>query len=67
MTLVEALGHEQLVHVVTARREPLVVRMPSLGGGLAPRALSVGTAVQIGVDSMDVHLFETATTKRLDA
>ena len=45
----------------------MVVRLPSLGGGLTPPALSVGTAVQLGVDAIDVHLFDAASTERLDA
>ena len=35
VTLVEALGHEQLVHAVTIEARA-TVRLPAIGGGLAP-------------------------------
>ena len=66
VTLVEALGHEQLVHA-TASGVPVVVRVPLLGGGLTTPMLTVGTVVQVGIDPADVHLFDSATGERLDA
>jgi multiple sugar transport system ATP-binding protein len=67
VSLVEALGHEQLVHVVTSGGTPIVARLPLLGGGLAPPTLSVGATVQLGFDPRDVHLFDATSTARLDA
>ena len=67
VTLVEALGHEQLVHAVTIEGTRLIVRLPAIGGGLAPPALAVGAMVQLGVEPIDVHLFDAASTERLDA
>jgi multiple sugar transport system ATP-binding protein len=66
VTLVEALGHEQLVHLVASGGTPIVVRLPLLGGGLAPPALAVGLTVYLGLDPMDVHLFDATSTERLD-
>jgi multiple sugar transport system ATP-binding protein len=65
--LVEALGHEQLVHVVGSGGTPLVVRLPLLGGGLPAPNLSVGSTVYVGLDPVDVHLFDASSTERLDA
>jgi ABC-type sugar transport system ATPase subunit len=67
VTLVEALGHEQLVHVTIASGAPVVVRVPMLGGGLAIPVLSPGAPVHLGVDPTDVHLFDAASEERLDA
>jgi multiple sugar transport system ATP-binding protein len=67
VTLVEALGHEQLVHTATAGGAPVVVRVPMLGGGLAAPVLSPGTTVHLGVDPDDVHLFDASSSERLDA
>ena len=63
---VEALGHEQLVHVVTSGGTPIVVRLPLLGRGLSPPTLAVGLTVHLGLDPTDVHLFDAASTERLD-
>ncbi len=65
--LVEALGHEQLVHVVSAGSTPIVVRLPLLGGGLPAPKRAVGTSVHLGFDPQDVHLFDASSTERLDA
>jgi multiple sugar transport system ATP-binding protein len=67
VTLVEALGHEQLVHASTASGTPVVARVPVLGGGMAAPAVAPGTPVHLGVDPADVHLFDTASSERLDA
>ena len=67
VTLVEALGHERLVHATTAGGVAIVVRMPLLGHGLAPPVLAVGTRVQLAVDLLDVHLFDATSMERLDA
>ena len=67
VTLVEALGHEQLVHAVTVGEVPIVVRRPLVGGALAPLKLAVGTSVQFAIDPLDVHLFDVTSTERLDA
>ena len=67
VSLVEELGHEQLVHAVTVGGVSITVRLPSLGGGLAPRALAPGANVQLAVDPIDVHLFDATSTERLDA
>jgi multiple sugar transport system ATP-binding protein len=67
VALVEALGHEQLVHAVTVDGTRLVVRLPAVSGGLAPPALAAGAIVQLAVDPIDVHLFDTVSTERLDA
>jgi ABC-type sugar transport system ATPase subunit len=64
--LVEALGHEQLVHVVTSGGTPIVVRLPLLGRGLSPPTLAIGLTVHLGLDPTDVHLFDAASTERLD-
>ena len=66
VTLVEALGHEQLVHA-TASGVPVVGRVPLLGGGLATPVLAPGTVVHLGIDPADLHLFDAATSARLDA
>jgi hypothetical protein len=65
--VVEALGHEQLVHASTASGASLVVRVPMLGGGVPMPVLSPGVAVHLGVDPADIHLFDAASTERLDA
>jgi multiple sugar transport system ATP-binding protein len=67
VTLIEALGHEQLVHAVAAGGTPIVVRSPLTGGGSVPMSIAVGATVQIGVDPIDVHLFDASSTERLDA
>jgi multiple sugar transport system ATP-binding protein len=65
--VVEALGHEQLVHARLVSGVPVVVRVPMLGGGLAMPVLSPGAPVHLGVDPADVHLFDAASEARLDA
>ena len=45
---------------------PIVVRLPILGGGLAPPTLALGLTVHLGLDPMDVHLFDATSTERLD-
>ena len=67
VTLVEALGHEQLVHAVASGGTRVVVRSPLVGGGSAPLAIAVGATVHLGVDPVDVHLFDASSTERLDA
>jgi hypothetical protein len=67
VTFVEALGPEQLVHMVASGGTPIVVRLPLLGGGLPPPSLAEGLTVHLGLDPMDVHLFDAASTERLDA
>ena len=67
VTLVEALGHEQLVHAVTIGGAPIVARRPLSGGAVAPLKLTVGATVQFGIDPLDVHLFDVTSTERLDA
>jgi multiple sugar transport system ATP-binding protein len=64
--VVEALGHEQLVHARLVSGVPVVVRVPMLGGGLAMPVLSPGAPVRLGVDPADVHLFDAASEARLD-
>jgi multiple sugar transport system ATP-binding protein len=66
VVLVEALGHEQLVHAVTVDGTRVVIRLPAVSGGLEPATAEVGAIVQVAVEPIDVHLFDTVSEERLD-
>jgi ABC-type sugar transport system ATPase subunit len=56
--LVETLGPDAIVHCSTAGRPGLVARLPS-------HAVAVGQHVRLAPMDGEVHLFDSATTKRL--
>jgi multiple sugar transport system ATP-binding protein len=60
VSAIEWLGHERHV-ICDLAGSTVVVRQPASAGPIA-----VGDAVALGADPADVHLFDPATTERLN-
>jgi hypothetical protein len=67
VTLVEALGHEQLIHGTVGEGVPVVVRVPATGGGQALSAPVIGSRLIVAFAPADIHLFDAVTMERIDA
>jgi ABC-type sugar transport system ATPase subunit len=67
VTLVEELGHEELIHGAVEGAGRLVVRLPASRHRDEVTTSAVGSTLAVTFDPADVHLFDAVTEARIDA